>query len=81
MPIMTATRETEAAGPQVQGQPRIQTESKASKYNLVRSTQNKNTDKGQGIYLRGTQFCLVQERKKDEGRERRKEEGGRKSFC
>lgn len=49
---MPATRETEAAGPQVHGQLGIQIESKASKYNLVRPPENKRHKKGKRYTLK-----------------------------
>lgn len=49
---MPATRETEAAGPQVHGQLGIQIESKASKYNLVRPPENKRRKKGKRYTLK-----------------------------
>lgn len=63
---MPATRETEAAGPQVHGQLGIQIESKASKYNLVRQPQNKRCKKGKRYTLK-VEFCLLQKKEDREG--------------
>lgn len=60
---MPATRETEAAGPQVHGQLGIQIESKASKYNLVRPPQNKRCKKGKRYTLKVDSFAYYKKRK------------------